>query len=133
VPQFFAQRDGCLDRDCPFLHDREAVLAERIRIVEKRRETFRYKHRPTYRQSIFREILLLRSIAGSNEALRDEIEKSGKVGEDVKQDKAYCTNPQCMKPWKKGMKINPLKSCGRCKWTLYCSVSTFGLGESHFI
>jgi hypothetical protein len=120
-----------LDRDCPFLHDREAVLAERNRIVEGRRETFRYKQRPTYRQSIFREILVLRRIAGSNEALYDEIEKSGKVREDLKQDKAYCSNLQCMKPWKKGMKNNPLKSCTRCKWTLYCSVSMFGLSADH--
>jgi hypothetical protein len=81
--QFFGHRGGCLDQSCSFLHDRAAVLAERNRIIEERRAKFEYyKHRPTYRQSIFRQVYVLAAIAGGNETLRAEIEKSGVVEED---------------------------------------------------
>jgi hypothetical protein len=124
--QFFGHRGGCLDQSCPFLHDRAAVLAERNRIIEERRAKFEYyKHRPTYRQSIFRQVYVLAAMAGGNETLRAEIAKSGVVEEDLKKDRAYCANMKCMKPWKKGME-NPLKACKRCKFTMYCSVSAFG-------
>jgi hypothetical protein len=124
--QFFGHRDGCLDQSRPFLHDRAAVLAERNRIIEERRAKFEYyKHRPTYRQRIFRQVYVLAAMAGGNETLRAEIEKSGVVEEDLKKDRAYCANMKCMKPWKKGME-NALKACKRCKFTMYCSVSAFG-------
>jgi len=117
---FFGQRSGCLDNNCPFLHDSDAVHADRNQILEKRRETFRYKDSPTYRQSLFRQALVLRALAGDDEVLRAAIEKSGQLEKDLKRDRAYCANMQCLKPWKKG-EDNPLKACARCKYTMYCS------------
>ena len=111
-----------MDQSCPFLHDRDTVLEDRNEILEKRRETFRYKQSPTYRQLIFREILVLNALAGDDEALKAEIEKSGQLEKDLRRDRAYCANMQCLKPWKKG-EDNPLKACARCKYTMYCSVS----------
>ena len=124
--QFFGRQGGCSDQNCPFLHDRDAVLADRKQIIEQRREKIeRYKHRPTYRQSIFREVYVLAAMAGDNKTLRAEIEKSGVVEKDLRNDRAYCANMNCLKPWKKGME-NPLKACKRCKFTMYCSVSALG-------
>jgi hypothetical protein len=124
--QFFGRQGGCLDQSCPFLHDRDAVLADRKRIIEQRREKIeRYKHHPTYRQSIVREAYIIAAMAGGNKTLRAKIEKSGMVRKDLMNDRAYCANMNCLKPWKKGME-NPLKACKRCKFTMYCSVSSLG-------
>jgi hypothetical protein len=120
--QFFGQNDGCSDRNCPFLHDREAVLADRADILEKRRKAFSGKPRPTYRQSVLREVLVKNYLSGGDKALGKEIQNSGLILKDVMKDKAYCSNPRCLMPWKKGDK-NPLKACQGCKYTLYCSVS----------
>jgi hypothetical protein len=55
VAQFFAQKDGCLDQNCPFCHDREAVFAVRAQILETRRQRFtRGKHEATPRQQLAR-------------------------------------------------------------------------------
>lgn len=123
VMQFFGQKDGCLDRDCPFLHDREAVLADRARILQNRRERFHYKHAPTVRQHLNRHESVLNCVAGQNEALRREIDESGCIDRDMAGDRAYCANPRCMKPWRKSEDKKPLKACKGCKYTMYCSVS----------
>jgi hypothetical protein len=112
--QFFGQKDGCLDLNCPFLHDREAVLADRKQMLEKRRETFDYKHRPTVHQQMTRYHSVLNCMAGNDKALRAEIEKSEQIDEEVANDRAYCANPQMDEDRK------PLKVCKRCKYTLYC-------------
>ena len=131
--QFFGQKDGCLDQNCPFLHDRDAALANRAMILENRRKTFNnYKHRPTKRQKMSRYLGVLDCVAGNDEALRADIEHSGRVDRDIGQDRAYCANPRCMKPWKEGEDRKPLKSCKRCKFTMYCSVSTFKLGSLYY-
>ena len=39
VLRFFGTKDGCLDQNCPFLHDRDAVLAVRGRVIENRKKT----------------------------------------------------------------------------------------------
>ena len=127
VLQFFGQKDGCLDRNCPFLHDREAVLADRNQILEKRRETFDYKHKPTVRQQMTRYYAVLDRVAGNNEKLRAEIENSEQIDRDVGSDRAYCANMRCMKPWKKNVDRKPLKACQGCKYTMYCSVSALEL------
>ena len=36
---------GCMDRDCLFLRDHDAVLASRAQVLVKRRATFRVRHR----------------------------------------------------------------------------------------
>ena len=83
---------------------------------------FGTKRQPTYRQALFRHALVLNAIAGNDEALRAEIRESGQLEKDLRRDRAYCANMQCMKPWKKG-EDNPLKACAGCKYTMYCSVS----------
>lgn len=120
--QFFGQKNGCLDQNCPFLHDRETVLAYRAQLLEDRRARIMdTKYSPTSRQSVTRYHSFLNCVAGSDEALRAQI--AGAVDLDVGKDRAYCANPRCMKPWKKGEKTKPLKACQRCKFTMYCSVS----------
>src|ERR1700720_4107966 len=119
--QFFGQKDGCLNQNCPFSHDRETLLAHRKQILEKRRESFDYKQRPTVRQQLMRFHSVLDCVAGDDEALRNRLES--KVDQSMMKDRAYCANPRCMKPWKKGDDKKLLKACGRCKYTMYCSVS----------
>jgi hypothetical protein len=122
---FFGQKDGCMDRNCPFLHDREAFLADRADILEKRRGRFKnYKHQPTTRQHLNRYHSVLDCIAGNDEAVRAQMNEQ--VNRDVGQDRAYCANPRCMKPWKKDEDRKLLKACKGCKYTMYCSVSALG-------
>lgn len=125
-PQFFGQKDGCLDRNCPFLHDREAVLADRSQILEDRRQRLsHYKHTPNTRQHLTRYHGVLDAVAGNNEALRTSMEDSKQVNDMLAGDRAYCANRGCMKPWKEGEVRKPLKACKGCKTTMYCSVSSF--------
>lgn len=124
APQFFGQKDGCLDRNCPFLHDREAVLADRNRILQDRRERLSHtKHSPTTRQHLNRYHGVLDAMAGNDETLRARFEESKQVDGMMKGDRAYCTNQRCMKPWKQGEPRKPLKRCTGCKIAMYCSVS----------
>jgi hypothetical protein len=117
---FFGQKDGCLDRNCPFLHDREAVLADRAHILQQRRKRLKnYKHQPTTRQQLGRYHSVLDCIAGNNEALRTEMD--AQVSNDIGGDRAYCANRRCMRPWKKDEDRKPLKACKGCKYTMYCS------------
>jgi hypothetical protein len=119
---FLGQKDGCLDRNCPFLHEHEAVLAYRAQLLEDRRERIMLtKHQPTWRQNINRYHSILDNMAGGDEALRTEIADSNVVDRDLGKYRAYCANPRCMKPWKKDGKVKPLKACKRCKFTFYCS------------
>jgi hypothetical protein len=103
------------------------VLADRKQILDKRRSDFRYKDYPTVRQQLLRYHSVLDCVAGEDEALRAKIEESGEVDRTMGGDRAYCANPRCMKPWKKGDNKKLLKACGRCKYTMYCSVSVPGL------
>jgi hypothetical protein len=121
--QFFGQKDGCLDRNCPFLHDREVVLADRAEIIKRRRETLsRYKRIPTVRQQMSRYVHVLHMMAGNDSVLRAEIRQSKQIDRAIANDRAYCGNPRCMRPWITDQK-NPLKACTGCKYTMYCSVS----------
>jgi len=58
-------------------------------------------------------------MAGPDEALRAAIGDSKVVKEGMAGDRAYGTNPRCMKPWKKGEIRKPLKACKGCKITMY--------------
>jgi len=117
---FFGQKYGCMDQNCPFFHDREAVLAYRAQLLEDRQKRIkRTKHSPTWHQNVTRYHSVLNCMAGNNESLRAQME--GIVDQDVGKDRAYCANPRCMKPWKKGEKTKPLMACRRCKFTMYCS------------
>jgi hypothetical protein len=119
--QFFGQSEGCLDRNCPFLHDREATLFDRAEVLEKRRKTFDPKYRPNFRQVTTRQCLMVDLLSGGNEDLKDAMLESEQLDEDAYEHKAYCANIRCMMPWKKG-ETNPLKACTGCVFTLYCSV-----------
>ena len=124
APQFFGQKDGCLNRNCPFLHNRDAVLADRAHILEERRKRVSdYKHAPTVRQHLTRYHSVLDCVAGPDRALRDQIAESRVVDKGMAGDRAYCANPRCLKPWKKDEVKKPLKACKGCKMTMYCSVS----------
>jgi hypothetical protein len=129
--QFFGQRDGCLDRNCPFLHDREATLADRAQIIKLRRMRFDYKHRPSELQHMARCNTILNLVSGGDKVLRQQFAESyePEIRRDMEKDRAYCANQACMRPWKKGEK-NPLRACKGCKYTMYCSVSAFGSLDS---
>jgi hypothetical protein len=119
---FFGQKDGCLDQNCPFLHDRETALAVRAQILKTRRQRVtRGKYEPTERQRIARYHAVLDCMSGGDEALRAKIAQSRQVNGDIGEDRAYCANPRCMKPWKKGENRKLLKACKRCKFTMCCS------------
>jgi hypothetical protein len=57
-------------------------------------------------------------MVGNNKTLQAEIDESGEIYKDSRQDRAYCANMKCMKPWKQGVEVNPLKACTRCKFTI---------------
>ncbi|KII96193.1 hypothetical protein PLICRDRAFT_35140 [Plicaturopsis crispa FD-325 SS-3] len=118
---FFGREAGCLDPDCPFLHDRDAVLASRERVLAARRKQFDYKRKPTPHQVMARQRLLLSRHAGTDHARRDAMLTSGWVDRETKGDKAYCANPECLEPWKESQEHSPLKACTGCKFTMYCS------------
>ncbi|KIM85105.1 hypothetical protein PILCRDRAFT_87369 [Piloderma croceum F 1598] len=40
---FFGREAGCMDKKCPFLHDRDAVLTNRAQVLATRRATFNSK------------------------------------------------------------------------------------------
>jgi hypothetical protein len=123
--QFFGQREGCLDRNCPFSHDSKAALDDRANVLEQRRSRFNYKHCPPEHQYRARYRGLLDHLSGGDKGIREQFSNSPELRRDLEMDRAYCANPQCMKPWKKGEK-NPLKACKGCKYTMYCSVSVLG-------
>jgi hypothetical protein len=123
APQFFGQKYGCLNQNCPFLHDRAAVLADRSRVLEERRKTFDYKHKPTARQQWTRYFAVMNTMTGNDEALRAQIEKSEEIDRGLERTRAFCANMRCMKPWLQEESTGPLKSCKGCKYTMYCSVS----------
>lgn len=50
--QFFAREIGCLDPKCPFVHDEEACMRDRAKVLEKRRGEL---GRPTGRELALRE------------------------------------------------------------------------------
>jgi hypothetical protein len=122
--KWFGRQIGCLVKNCPYLHDRAAVMANRRAVLDKRRATFDYKHKPTPGQQRVRMNLLLDREAGLRENFqrRKELVDSGWISEQMKGDRAYCANPKCMKPWKEEEQ-NPLKACAGCKFAMYCSVS----------
>jgi hypothetical protein len=125
--QSFGQSDGCLDRNCPFLHDREATLADRARIIELRKMRFDYKHRPSEKEYMARYNNILNLVTSGDQALREQFAESyqPEVRQILEMERAYCANRECMRPWRKGEK-NPLKACKGCKYTMYCSVSVSG-------
>ena len=74
------------------LHDRDAVLAERNKVLEKRWKNFDYKHKPTVRQQMTRYHSMLDCVAGNNEAFRADMEKSEEIDMGISTDRAYCAN-----------------------------------------
>ena len=112
-PLALHQKDGCSDRNCPLLHDRDAVLANRSRVLENRRKTFHHKQRPSYRQCLLRSVYLLQCVAENDEALEAKFPQSEQCREIFRGNGSYCANPQCMKPWRKADDKNPLISLRR--------------------
>ncbi|KAF8584441.1 hypothetical protein K439DRAFT_1346235 [Ramaria rubella] len=119
---FFGREAGCMDGNCPFLHDKMAVQENRARVLAKRREKFDGK--PTARQWMDRRRILLNTMAGNDPTARGNLSDSGRLDEIQKDELAYCANPQCLKPWKRQDEVCPLQRCQKCKFTMYCSAST---------
>jgi hypothetical protein len=81
--KFFGRPSECLDKNCPFLHDRDAILADGNRILRKRRQTLNYKYHLTYLQSHLSYASILKTIASDDEALQAEIRDSGDLEKHV--------------------------------------------------
>ncbi|KAJ3872479.1 hypothetical protein F5051DRAFT_382295 [Lentinula edodes] len=119
--RYFGAHAGCWDGKCPFLHDKKSAVASREAILKARRKTFDYKHKPTPQQSSARIRLLLNRRAGSSASFEEREVLMTQIHKEVKGDRAYCANPECMNPWTKDQITSPLKNCSRCKFVLYCS------------
>jgi hypothetical protein len=120
--KFFGRESGCVDKDCSFLHDRDAVLANRAQVLAKQRETFDSKITP--RQRFARQRMLVDEV-GSDPARRKEFMQSAKYKQAEKNEKnvqACCANPKCLKPSFESQENSPLLACSKCKFTFYCSV-----------
>jgi hypothetical protein len=121
-----------LDKDCPFLHDRAAVLTNRAKVLAKRRETFHSKITP--KQRFARERMIMAE-AGEDQRRRETFMQSTRYEQAMKNEKeivACCANTACLKPWLKSEEDCPLQACSKCKFTFYCSVYLlfiFGVGE----
>ena len=66
------------------------LLAERNKVLEKRLKNF--DHKPTVRQQMSRYHSMLDCVAGNNEALRADREKSEEIDMGISTDRAYCAN-----------------------------------------
>lgn len=136
--QYFARASGCLNGDCPFLHDEFATKNARERVVEGRRESMLG---PTDKQIM---VYTLRRM--NDYALAHNIDLYKKLSDDIEDDdpevneqqfkeldneltvtraRAFCANPSCGKPWLFSEEKSPLKACSRCRWASYCSVSSY--------
>ncbi|KLO20425.1 hypothetical protein SCHPADRAFT_897709 [Schizopora paradoxa] len=132
---YFAQAPGCLDSDCPFLHDEEMSRGHRSRILAARRKTLleptpkqRFHHiQRTYNQGTYSSrdssaLALMKSLSlnGFNHGDDTEDEET-KI--KVPRVRHFCANTECMKPWLRKHKGDPpLRKCAKCLWTFYCSV-----------
>ena len=114
-----------MDKDCPFLHDRDAVLVNRAKVLATRRETFDSKITP--KQRFARERMLVAE-AGTDPVRRREFMESARykqAQENERNVRACCANPSCLKPWFGSQEDSPLQACSKCKFTFYCSVRTY--------
>ncbi|KAF9077806.1 hypothetical protein BDP27DRAFT_1397544 [Rhodocollybia butyracea] len=119
--RYYGTEAGCWDGQCPFVHNSDAVSSTREAILNARRKTFDYKRKPIPQQSAARIRLLLDRQTGPNPSFEEREAAMAKIRKQVKGDRAYCANPECMEPWTENQPTSPLKNCARCKFTLYCS------------
>jgi len=120
--QFFGREAGCMDKDCPFLHDRDAVLANRAQVLAKRRETFDLKITPKQRYARERRQV---DESGQDPQRRSAFMQTAEFKqwrENEKNLRACCANTKCLKPWFGSQENCPLQVCSKCKFTFYCSV-----------
>lgn len=131
--QFFARESGCLDNDCPFLHDEEMFRERRNAVLELRREALfapTPKQRMQHMQRIMKEERTALSMLDDltlNDTHDDDDEDDQTEDEETKvrvpRVKHFCANSDCLKPWfRKDKGQPPLQNCAKCKWTFYCSV-----------
>lgn len=129
---FFARESGCLDNDCPFLHDEEMFRERRNAVLELRREALfapTPKQRMQHMQRIMKEERTALSMLDDltlNDTHDDDDEDDQTEDEETKvrvpRVKHFCANSDCLKPWfRKDKGQPPLQNCAKCKWTFYCS------------
>jgi hypothetical protein len=94
--QFFGTKDGCLNQNCPFLHNCEAVLGYHAPLLKKRLQRLSHRRTPTWRQHVAQYHSVLDCISGGDKALRSEIEALGQVDQAMTGDQGYCTNLRCL-------------------------------------
>ncbi|GJE93367.1 zinc finger MYND domain-containing protein [Phanerochaete sordida] len=135
---FFAREAGCLNPQCPFLHDREACERDRARVLAKRRVQL---GKPSMRELGLLEKRALNEYRASkaadapqdtDEALAvtlfkddDEDEEVDpevyKIFEDSRKVRRICGNPECLRTrTKQGEDIKMLQ-CSKCQVATYCS------------
>lgn len=100
---------GCMDGECPFLHDEEMFRKRREKILAARRKAL---FEPTPRQRILC-------------TQKYEFAMNGMSPDDTIRH--FCANEECAEPWlgksNKGDSDQVFQKCARCQWTYYCSVS----------
>ncbi|KLO11667.1 hypothetical protein SCHPADRAFT_855020 [Schizopora paradoxa] len=137
----FGTLTGCMDIDCPFLHDEEMFRERRNKILASRRKalfeptpkqrfqhmqkTYKSKKKPSRNESAL--VATLDDLDGDDGDETDDEETKIKVP----RVRHFCANMECMKPWlRKQNDVAVLQKCARCQWTFYCSVRScldFGL------
>ncbi|KAI0042787.1 hypothetical protein FA95DRAFT_531147 [Auriscalpium vulgare] len=135
---FFARESGCLDTECPFLHDEARCRWDREKVLEARR---RVLGRPTGRDISLRTIRELaaaharqplavvrsrtgvhsRTIGDSDDD--DDDPDAARIHEESRHIKNICANPKCLAVRMRGQSREELelKVCTGCHATYYCS------------
>ena len=141
--QFFACKSGCLDPQCPFLHNKDKAQKKRENVLTERRNSINRPSPKAIQDYQNREAAALMKRTGMSmyQLLgvnsEEEMDTAGddvplypeyqKILEDAHQRiRAMCGRPGCMSVWWKGEE-ETMGKCSKCKVTRYCSVRSYPL------
>ncbi|TCD71845.1 hypothetical protein EIP91_003188 [Steccherinum ochraceum] len=127
--QFFAREAGCLDPECPFLHDAEACMREREAVLNERRMKL---DQVTSRESmnwykkesgqLWDQFPQLKKRFMDGKRIPEE----DRIRADQRRIRRVCANPECLavhwkEPVPEGRTQVDMRRCSRCAVTYYCS------------
>lgn len=134
---FFARESGCLNPQCPFLHDREACERDREKVLARRRVQL---GRPSQRELGLLEKRALNQYRSSKAEVEPEESRALALFKDDDEDEVdpevyeifensrkvrrICGNPGCLRTKNKGSSGEDdikMLQCSRCSVATYCS------------